>query len=228
MQSAETECLLCKGKAVLKHGEYPGYQEPLTFSIYHCSQCNTAFSLPRVDSSAIYENIYGNREKVPGYSRYWKYARIIKNVPDPLDYLAESHEDYWSVREALTMFVDDKKTNKILEIGSGLGYLTYSLNTAGYDATGMDISKTAVDQANRNFGNHYICRDLFEYSEQSPASYDIVILTEVIEHVDDPVGFVRAIIKLLKPGGKAIISTPNKSLFPGDVIWASDLPPVIS
>ena len=226
MISGQTECLLCGGRANLKHNNYPGYQEPLTYKIYHCTVCNTAFSLPREDSSPIYENIYRSGEKVPGYNRYWKYARTVKKVSNPLDYLAESHEDYWSVREALAMYVNDRSSTKILEVGSGLGYLTYSLNKAGYNVTGMDVSQTAVNQAVKNFGEHYICKDLFEFARHSPESFDIVILTEVIEHVGDPLAFIKAIFGLLKPGCRTIITTPNKSFFPPEVIWASDLPPV--
>jgi SAM-dependent methyltransferase len=226
MINQETECLLCGGRAIIKHNEYPGYQEPDTYKIIHCTLCNTAFSLPRKDSSEIYENIYKNGDKVPGYSRYWRYARVIKEIADPLDYLAESHEDYWSVREALTMLVKERPSAKILEIGSGLGYLTYALNKAGYNVTGMDVSQTAVNQARENFGDYYICKELFEYSGGSPELFDVVILTEVIEHVSDPLEFIKAIIRLLKPGGRAIITTPNKSFYPAEVIWASDLPPV--
>jgi len=226
MISGQTECLLCGGVANLKHNEYPGYQEPLSFKICHCTVCNTSFSLPRADSSSIYENIYRSGDKVPGYGRYWKYAGIVKKVRNPLDYLAENHEDYWSVREALTMYVNDRSTTKILEVGSGLGYLTYSLSKAGYNVTGMDVSQTAVNQAIKNFGENYICTGLFEFAKHSHESFDFVILTEVIEHVGDPLAFIEAIFGILKPGGRAIITTPNKSLYPPEVIWASDLPPV--
>jgi len=226
MRNNETECLLCGGKASLKHNEYPGYQKPNTYKIYHCPVCNSAFSLPGEDTSVIYENIYKNGDRVPGYSRYWRYARIIKKVSRPLDYLAESHEDYWSVREALAMYVADKTSAKILEIGSGLGYLTYSLIEAGYNVTGMDVSQTAVSRAIKNFGDHFICGDLFEYSRLAPESINIVILTEVLEHVSNPMEFIKSIVKLLKPGGRTIITTPNKSFYPREVIWASDLPPV--
>lgn len=220
------ECLLCGGTAELKHKEYPGYQESDVFKIYHCPLCNTAFSLPRGDTTSIYESIYINGDKVPGYNRYWKYAETVKVITNPLDYLAKEENTYWGVKEALSLSVNDKKTTKILEIGSGLGYLTYSLIKANYDAIGLDISQTAVRQANEAFGNHYICADLFEYAQIYPESFDIVILTEVIEHIDKPLDFTKSILKLLKPKGRVIITTPNKSLYPLDTIWASDIPPV--
>jgi len=220
------ECLLCGKSAELKHKEFPGYQEPHTFKIYHCKNCNTAFSLPRVETSLIYEKIYENRGKVPGYARYWEYAQNIKKSLNPLKYLSGIEDTYWAVKEALSFIVKDKKSTKILEIGSGLGYLTYSLIKANYDAVGIDISQTAVMNANENFGDHYICADLFQYAPLHPESFDIVILTEVIEHIDKPLDFIESIIKLLRPGGRVIISTPNKSLYPKDIIWDTEMPPV--
>lgn len=227
MKSNQTiECLLCGGISETKNKTYTGYKEPDTFEINYCPSCNTTFSLPRVETSEIYEYIYKNGNKVPGYDRYWKYAQIVKNIANPLDYLAEAEETYWGIKEALSLSVKNKETTNILEIGSGLGYLTYSLIKANYDVTGLDISDTAVKLANENFGNFYICADLFKYAELNPESFDIVILTEVIEHIDNPLDFITSIIKILRPDGKVIITTPNKSLFPPDIIWATDLPPV--
>ena len=225
MKSKEVSCLLCGNPAELKFNEYPGYQEPYTFSIYHCPKCNTAFPLPKVDASALYEYIYKNADRVPGYNRYRRYARFIKKFTNPFEYLAESAEPYWGVKEALSVFPVEKKP-KILEIGSGLGYLTYSLIKANYDVTGMDVSQAAVQQAKETFGDYYICADLPEFARVNENSYDVVILTEVIEHVDNPLEFIVAILKLLKVEGRMILTTPNKSFFPEDIIWASDLPPV--
>lgn len=226
MNNTEAPCLLCGSPAQLIHSEYPGYQEPDTFRIYHCTNCNTAFSLPKVVTSAIYENIYKNAVRVPGYNRYWRYSRFIKKFPNPFEFLTESAEAYWGVKEALSLTSDTEKKLKILEVGSGLGYLTYSLVKANYDVVGLDISQTAVTRAKEMFGDHYICSDLFEFAGTNTGSFDIVVLTEVIEHVENPLDFITSIIKLLKPGGRAIITTPNKSFFPEDIIWATDLPPV--
>jgi SAM-dependent methyltransferase len=223
------ECLLCGNSAELKHNEYPGYQEPAVFKIFYCPSCNTSFSLPRVEASVLsdlYEKIYLNAEIVPGYNRYWKLAQVIKNYTNPLEYLAGTEDVYWSVQEALALSVKDKNSIKIIEIGSGLGYLTYSLVKAGYDATGLDISQTAVEHANKTFGDHFVCADLFEYTQFHSGSFDIVILTEVIEHTDKPINFIESIIKLLKPDGQIIITTPNKSFYTRNIIWASDAPPV--
>jgi 2-polyprenyl-3-methyl-5-hydroxy-6-metoxy-1,4-benzoquinol methylase len=219
------QCLICRCRALLKCNEFPGYQEPATFKIYHCQNCKTAFSLPVTETGKLYEIIYKNGENVPGYDRYWKYARDVKTASNPLKYLAEREETYWSVNEALILCINDKNSARILEIGSGLGYLVFALIRAEYDAVGLDTSQTAVNFAKENYGNHYLCTNLLEYSRNNPESFDIVILAEVLEHVDNPLNFIKLILSLLKPNGKIIITTPNKSFYK-EAIWASDSPPV--
>jgi SAM-dependent methyltransferase len=223
-----TSCLLCGKDADLKHDNYPGYRAPDTYRIYHCKHCQTAFSLPRGDASSIYENIYHYAERVPGYNRYFRYTRFIKKFKDPLKFLSESSEVYWGVKEAISRSADKIESLAILEIGSGLGYFTYSLLKAGYNIKGIDISETAVNKANETFGDHFICAGISEYAHENAGKYDIVISTEVIEHIENPLEFVDSILILLKPGGKIILTTPNKSLFPDYAIWASELPPVHS
>lgn len=163
---------------------------------------------------------------MPGYDRYLKYAQIVKDFPNPLDYLAGAENCYWGVRRALPLANEDGASTKVLEIGSGLGYLTYSLRRAGYDAVGLDISENAVKAARASFGDHYVCADVFRYSQLHPGSFDVVIMTDVIEHIDRPVEFLGATRRLLKPGGRIVLTTPNKSFYSAKVLWISDLPPV--
>ncbi|WP_271782089.1 class I SAM-dependent methyltransferase [Aquimarina algiphila] len=221
-------CQLCGSSSELKHDAFTGYQEGTTFQIYYCDNCMTSFSMPRIDASKMYEVIYKNGNTVPGYDRYWEYLENIKKQTKPLQYLADAEDTFWGIQDALRQIVknEDKETKKILEIGSGLGYLTYSLRKENYNSYGLDISQEAVDQANQNLGEFYICKDLFEYAETNTESFDIVIFTEVIEHVEEPISFIEAIVKLLKPNGSIILTTPNKSFTPLDVVWSTDLPPI--
>lgn len=221
------ECLLCKGSAELKHKEYPGYQKPDTFSIYHCQVCNTSFSLPAIEANDIYELIYKHGPEVRWYDIYWKNAEIIKKSTNPLKYLADSEASYWGVQESLkTIIKKDKNSYRILEIGCGLGYLTYALNKAGYNSIGLDISKEAIDRAIENYGNFFICADLEEYSKLHKKEYDVIVFTEVIEHLNTIDVFINNVVRLLSPTGKIILTTPNKSFYPDNVLWATDLPPV--
>jgi 2-polyprenyl-3-methyl-5-hydroxy-6-metoxy-1,4-benzoquinol methylase len=220
-------CLLCGSKtAKLLEEKYPGYQEPETFHIYYCSSCNTSFSLPRVDTRYIYERIYQNADKVLGYDRYWKYMNTVKRKSDPLRYLMKSEEMYWAVGNALSKITKPKEELKIIEVGCGLGYLTYALTKAGYNTTGLDISQNAIDEAIKNFGNNYVCDNVTDYAVKHEKSYDIVILTEVIEHIEAPVDFLQFLVCLLKEKGQILLTTPNKTIYSTGIVWNTDLPPI--
>ena len=222
----EMICQLCGSTAFRTYKDHPGYQKPQVFDIYHCCACNTSFAHPRSSARHIYELIYKHGPNVLWYDRYWKYARTVKTVDDPLAYLAESEDTYWAVGKALAQCSVNGRSHKILEVGSGLGYLTYALNRAGYDATGLDISAEAVAKSIQNFGPYYTCADLRQLGQEHVAKYDVVVFTELIEHIDDIFGFLRSVRRLLKSNGNIILTTPNKSTYPSDAIWATDLPPV--
>jgi SAM-dependent methyltransferase len=64
-----------------------------------------------------------------------------------------------------------------------------------------------------------------EHAENYPGAYDIVCSFQVLEHVVDPRGFLEASVKLLAPGGKLIISTPNARSFLRHAFNILDMPP---
>ena len=65
----------------------------------------------------------------------------------------------------------------MLEIGSGLGYLTYSLNQLGIETLGIDISEPAIEKVECRFGEHYQKEDVFN-SQLQPV-YDFVVKENV-------------------------------------------------
>ena len=221
----ENTCLLCGKRAKQVHDSYPGYQRPETFQIYSCQHCNTNFPVPQKNATELYDLIYSHRDNHPGYERYWRYRREVKHTLDPLRYLAEKEAPYFAIREFLTT-KSIPKSAKIIEVGSGLGYLTYAMREAGFHAHGIEISKIAVEEAKKSFGDYYLCDDLFAFTESNKHCYDVVVSTEVIEHVERPLNFIKTMLSLLKPGGYLVLTTPNRSFFPSQMVWESSLPPV--
>src|ERR1035437_5521551 len=121
-----TPCLWCGEKAIFKTKQ-KSYKEPDIFDIFYCQSCNTSFSMPRVDGDEIYELIYKNIQNVRGYSRYFNYNNQVIKQSNPLKFLADSEPSYWGPIYTLRHILKIGKSARILEVGSGLGYLTYSL-----------------------------------------------------------------------------------------------------
>jgi len=220
-------CPVCSNEAArCVHCAYPGYREPELYDIYECDVCGTSYAVGDVTClGEIYEAIYRQIDEVPGYRRYAQFARTVAGCASPLDMLAEQELTYYGIRKFLRDRVDKEKVS-ILEVGSGLGYLTFALDAAGYRVKGLDIAQAAVDAACERYGQHYLCGDIAEYAAHHPHSHDVVIATEVIEHLAQLYPFVKACLRVVKPGGFLIFSTPNRAAHASVVPWAVEGPPV--
>ncbi len=222
-----SKCPICKQTTRQVYTDIPGYQvSAQTYSIMYCEGCDTSYALPMQSDDNIYQHIYEKGIQVPGYNRYHTYVADINKSGTPLDYLAQSEDVYWGVRRFLQTCFPQPQQITVLEIGCGLGYLTYALNKSGYTTIGTDLSEKAILDATVRYGDYYRCADiqaLTSFFEK----YDAVILTEVIEHVTDPVAFIADLSNLLKPGGKIFLSTPDRQAAGNpDEYWDTDLPPV--
>lgn len=97
----------------------------------------------------------------------------------------------------------------ILDVGCSYGYLGAKLKKRGAKVTGIDISKRAINRARRILDNAKVV-DL--NSEKIPfknATFDMIVASEVIEHLFFPNSFLKELHRILKKGGILIITTPN-------------------
>lgn len=218
-------CTLCKSPAYRIFEGMSGYVLGTKYDVYECSNCNSSFVDPMSNLKEEYDVIYGgDKTKDGGYDYYYYLARGVKELRKPLHDLFNYSAIFWGVIKAIK---DSgmKPGVKILENGSGLGYLTYALNKEGYDCEGLDYSETATDFANYFFGKKYSQGKIEDFSKGHEGQYDLVIATEVIEHVVDPSGFVESCFKVLKPRGVLILTTPIKDIHPEGTIWETNPAP---
>lgn len=218
-------CPVCDGDAEIVTTEQPGYQRPTLFSIAQCGTCGAAHALPLETSAAVYELIYSQASLLPGYDRYARYASQIRRAGDPLAYLGAQEDVYWAVSRYLAER-EPARTGPVLEVGCGLGYLTYAMRQRGYDATGIDVSNEAIARARDRYGPFYEAADVTVLAKSDPARVDLVVMTEVIEHLPDFYSVMRAVRDLLRDGGEAVLTTPNRSVYSRNLVWETDPPPV--
>ena len=95
----------------------------------------------------------------------------------------------------------------VLEIGCGWGTNLEALEAEGYQITGLDISRRALDRLDRPH-RRLIEADLSLGLPDSVLAYDCVLALDVIEHIDDDHQAVRDLVRLLNPSGRVIISVP--------------------
>ena len=107
--------------------------------------------------------------------------------------------------------IDLSTVERAIDVGSGYGGLVKALSARGCEATGLEIMRSLMELAEINLAGHdakLIVGD-FMKRELEPEHYDLVTMTDVIEHVADVELAIRRTGEILRAGGYAYIKVPN-------------------
>lgn len=166
-------------------------ESPSTY-LMHCRSCDHYFVRPQIQSKLI--------------SKYYEvlnseYFDIKANVP-PTDSSFAEHLKARKLVETRT------KYGNILEIGCGYGYLIDSFDASCWKRYAVEPSPHAATHVRCNC-NINIQTESFENSIFDDVYFDVILLFDVIEHLQDPQALFRKICRILKPGGFVYIGTGN-------------------
>jgi len=111
------------------------------------------------------------------------------------------------VKQSLAMVEGDE----VLDVGCWAGAITHLLGQRHQRVVGVDIHKDCIEVAKKKFHlpNIEFIRTNQELRPLSEEKFDSIIALELIEHLEQPLTFLRRLKSLLKPGGFLIVSTPN-------------------
>lgn len=105
-----------------------------------------------------------------------------------------------------------RKSLRILDAGCGSGHaVTRFLARQGDHVVGIDMHEPSIDYAKRKFGCAYldfVCANLSTLPD-SEGRYDVIVLADVLEHLDEPAEVLAAAVARLEPGGLVLASVPN-------------------
>ncbi len=96
----------------------------------------------------------------------------------------------------------------ILDVGCGGGSLVHALRKRGLKAFGLDPAVGAARSAHQHYGPHLVC-GMLPQAPFRPGTFSTITLCRVLEHVSDPIGLLKGLGRLLKPGGKLFVQIPN-------------------
>lgn len=98
---------------------------------------------------------------------------------------------------------------RLLDVGCGPGEFLMQARAAGWDAVGVELTDDTVALARERTGLRVLAGDLTNEELIRPASFDVVTLWGVLEHLPDPAGMLDACRRILRPDGVLMLETPN-------------------
>jgi 2-polyprenyl-3-methyl-5-hydroxy-6-metoxy-1,4-benzoquinol methylase len=96
---------------------------------------------------------------------------------------------------------------RILDVGCGVGQVVARLQTAGFEAHGVDVSQPNVNRARQ------VTERCQVYDGKTLPYPDIYFASagalNVLEHVEEPEAFIKELVRVVKIGGRVVLSSPN-------------------
>lgn len=194
---ARETCPICGGLCSPgRRGLYDDrYGRPGTYDARICGRCGHAFVTTPFDAAelaTLYSDWYPRATR-----RYEELPSLARTTGIPAWLNGERHAAHsWVPRDVA-----------VLDIGCGFGQ-TLAFHTArGCRAVGVEADEHGVAEARRQ--GLEVEHGLFDPARYEPGSFDYVTLDQVLEHAQDPIVFLGGVATVLRPGGVAVVSTPN-------------------
>ena len=114
-----------------------------------------------------------------------------------------------------------KRPGRMLEVGCSWGFFLRAARNRGWGVCGVELSDAAARWARDRLGLEVFCGTVEESPFPGQPIFDAVVAWHVIEHVQDPIGFLAVLRSCLQPGGVLVLRTPNIRSLPARVNgWA--------
>lgn len=165
------------------------------FSVIECTSCGFkhVYPLPSEEELAkFYKQEFYSKGK-PDY---------FKETKEDFTWWMATYNNYYSVLEKYT------RGRKILDVGSGPGHFLACGKKRGWDVLGLEPSVDAYKYSKKR--KLPTVNDFFSYeTAKKYGPFDVIHASMVLEHVPDPISFIKDMKRLLKPNGFIAIFCPN-------------------
>lgn len=187
----QKQCYICSSKKSHKVSSFFGLNYVM------CENCNHVYTDRRLDNK--------------GLTKYYTKDPDYFNNPYTRKNILKLRDQIFKPK--INFVKKFSKGKKWLDVGSGDGTAVSAAKSSGFDATGIEFSKTG-----RTFAKKHRKLDLFngtlsDFLEQNKTKWDVVSFFGVIEHIPNPVAALKEANKLLKKNGLVAIEVPNYECF---------------
>lgn len=183
---------------------------PGTWSLKRCLGCRVLYLNPRPDEQSLvlaYQNYYTQASKRPrsrGWIRHPLRSLIASGGDGPI--FQRTVRRYRRKYRGLVWAPGIRR--RVLDVGCGSGRFLTVAQALGWQGYGVEFDPDAASNA-RVAGCEILGHEVSDLDARYEQHFDAVTLSHVIEHVRDPTQTLRHCWRLLKPGGRIWIETPN-------------------
>lgn len=199
----EVQCPLCasSGRRVLM-ADLRDHLEltDATFNLVECTGCRCCFISPRPKLEHL------ARFYPPAYW-YMEASRPPVNLLERIKALEAVYRRGLMQEEIRRLLRYVGAGKRLLDVGCGGGDIVKMAREAGFEAAGVEFSADAVAYGRARGLD--VAQGTLEGAAFPDASFDGVSLFHVLEHLPDPVGTLREVRRILKPGGVLLVQVPN-------------------
>lgn len=202
MKFTNIKCNLCGSSEFSKVAEGIDFEYKVTtdnFKMVKCNNCSLVFLNPRPALSEL-DTIYPKNYIPYRFDDYL--SPFVQNLRMKVQK---------SKVKSLKKFIKMKKEEtKIWDVGCGGGFFLECLRKFGnsnWELTGIDISRKAIEKIRANGFLAKLIR--FETLQNINEEIDVIVLNQVIEHLDDPKAVIKKSYEILKKNGIIFIETPS-------------------
>jgi 2-polyprenyl-3-methyl-5-hydroxy-6-metoxy-1,4-benzoquinol methylase len=189
MEEKNNTCPLCRGVSNT-------FRQTLNYGsrLLACSQCDLHFvsPFPFLDQKFYDQNYFSS----------WGMTDNI--FPEHVQHLKETN-----MQKHVKNIGKFVPRGNVLEVGCAMGSFLKVADEEGYSVTGIDLSLQACESAQKKVPNAVVCHGTIEGAGFDPESFDVIFMSDLVEHVPDPFRFWEEIYKLLKNNGIVYVITPD-------------------
>lgn len=185
------ECPVCRSKELEVKFQITNERK-----VFGCFKCGTEFLFPQLNDVEL---------KVL-YSENYYHAWGIRG--------AEENETTRQMKMAtfglrLALILRFFNEGKILDVGCATGYFLEAARIHGFEPFGVEFSEYSAAISKKKFGDNNVFWGTLEESTFQDKSFEVISMSDLIEHVRDPRQTLLKAAALLKDGGIIMIVTPD-------------------
>jgi SAM-dependent methyltransferase len=195
-----------------------------TFQVVRCG-CGLAFLDPRPtleDIAKVYPSDYSPHAARTVTVARWQRTRSGRERASTLARVEAAIREYISFH----FFPAWRGDGRVLDVGCGAGSVLDVLKELGWTTHGVDVGANVVEAIGRR--GHIARQGVAEAIDFPDASFDVVMLSHVLEHTFSPRKALAEARRVLRPGGQLLVAVPNFGSLQARVFrrfWASlDVP----